>query len=111
MINVRNIALFLGALLPAALAAPVTSKRDVIPGKYIVTLKEGVDPTSLESHLTWVNDVHKRSLGKRNTAGIEKKYGINNWNAYAGEFDDATIAEIKANPDVSIVPYLRPSEK
>lgn len=103
MINVRNIALFLGALLPAALAAPVTSKRDVIPGKYIVTLKEGVDPTSLESHLTWVNDVHKRSLGKRNTAGIEKKYGINNWNAYAGEFDDATIAEIKSNPDVALV--------
>ncbi|KAH7125756.1 alkaline proteinase [Dendryphion nanum] len=103
MINVRRLALFLGALLPAALAAPLAARGEVIPGKYIITLKEGVDANSVENHLTWVNDVHKRSLGKRNTAGIEKKYGIRKWKAYAGEFDDATIAEIKANPDVALV--------
>jgi oryzin len=101
MINVRRLALFLGALLPAALAAPTTKRSDIIPGKYIVTLKSGIDATAAESHLTWVNDVHKRSLSKRDTAGIEKKYGIKDWHAYAGEFDDATVAEIKANPDVS----------
>ena len=101
MINVRRLALFLGALLPAALAAPTTKKSDIIPGKYIVTLKPGVDAAAAVSHLTWVNDVHKRSLGKRDTAGVEKEYGIKDWHAYAGEFDDATIAEIKANPDVS----------
>jgi subtilisin family serine protease len=102
MINVRNVALFLGALLPAALAAPMTKKDDIIPGKYIITLKPGVDAVSVESHLTWVKDVHKRSL-KRNTAGIENTYEIKDWKAYAGEFDDATIAEIKANGDVALV--------
>jgi oryzin len=102
MINARNIALFIGALLPVALAAPMTKKDDIIPGKYIVTLKPGVDATSVESHLTWVKEVHKRSL-KRNTAGIENTYEIKDWKAYAGEFDDATIAEIKASGDVALV--------
>jgi oryzin len=107
MINVRNIALFLGALLPAALAAPTSKKSDIIPGKYIVTLKSGVDAAVAESHLSWVTDLHKRSLGKRDTAGIEKTYDIKDWHAYAGEFDDATVAEIKANPDVSTADECR----
>jgi oryzin len=102
MINVRNIALLFGALLPAALAAPMTKKDDIIPGKYIITLKPGVDAVSVESHLTWVNDVHKRSL-KRNTAGIETTFKIKGWKAYSGEFDEATIAEIRANSDVALV--------
>lgn len=103
MINVRNLAVFLGALLPAVLAAPapITKRDDIIPGKFIVTLKPGVDAAAAESHLNWVTDVHKRSFAKRNTAGIEKKYEIKDWKAYAGEFDEATIAEIKASPDVS----------
>ncbi|KAF2646538.1 subtilisin-like protein [Massarina eburnea CBS 473.64] len=102
MINVRNIALFFGALLPAVLAAPtpITKRADIIEGKYIVTLKTG---TTVESHLNWVSDVQKRSLSTRNTAGVEKTYSISDWQAYAGEFDDATIAEIKANPDVALV--------
>lgn len=108
MINVRNIAVLLGALLPVVLAAPapITRRDDIIPGKFIVTLKPGVDAAAAESHLSWVNDVHKRSL-KRNTAGIEQKYEIKDWKAYAGEFDEATIAEIKASPDVSILQALR----
>lgn len=65
----------------------------------IVTLKPTLD--SVENHLSWVNEVHKRSL-KRNTAGVEKTYDIENWKAYAGEFDEATIAAIKASPDVSL---------
>ncbi|KAF2995502.1 proteinase B [Curvularia kusanoi] len=106
MINVRNLAIFLGALLPAVIAAPaapITKRDDIIPGKFIVTLKPGVDAATAESHLNWVADVHKRSFAKRNTAGIEKKYDIKDWKAYAGEFDEATIAEIKANPDVALV--------
>ncbi|KAF3041027.1 proteinase B [Didymella keratinophila] len=105
MINVRNIAVLLGALLPAVLAAPapITKRDDIIPGKYIVTLKPGVDAAAAESHLTWVNDVHKRSFAKRDTVGIEKKYDIKDWKAYAGEFDEATIAEIKASADVALV--------
>lgn len=100
MVNFRSLATTLTALLPLALAAPTEkqqSKREVIPGKYIITLKDSV---SAESHLGWVQDVHSRSLSKRQTAGIEKTYSIDSWNAYAGEFDDETLEAIKASDDV-----------
>ncbi|KAF2129685.1 subtilisin-like protein [Dothidotthia symphoricarpi CBS 119687] len=105
MINVRRLALYIGALLPAVLAAPapITRRDDIIEGKYIITLKPGVDANGVESHLNWVSDVHKRSFAKRDTVGVEKTYAIKDWKAYAGEFDDATIAEIKASPDVALV--------
>lgn len=104
MASLRRLAIFIGALLPAAFAAPTPShKKEIIPGKYIVTLKEGISTEAVESHLTWVSDVHKRSLNRRDTVGIEKTYGVGEfYNGYAGEFDDATLEEIKNNPDVCI---------
>lgn len=105
MSSIRNLALFLGALLPAALAAPakraagVVPEPVVVPGKYIVTLKSDA-ATDLESHLNWVTDVHRRSLSKRDTAGVENTYNISDWSAYSGDFDDETIAEIEKSPDV-----------
>ncbi|KAK7422984.1 proteinase B [Neonectria punicea] len=111
MTSLRNLALFLGALLPAALAAPtelpkraegVVPEPVVIPGKYIVTLKEDAK-ADLESHLNWVTDVHRRSLSKRDTTGVENTYNISSWSAYSGDFDDETIAEIEKSPDVAFV--------
>ncbi|ORY72133.1 peptidase S8/S53 domain-containing protein [Pseudomassariella vexata] len=109
MASILRLALFVGALLPAALTAPTAApaaaqqKREVIPGKYLVTLKTGATVSDVESHLTWVSDVHRRSLSKRDTAGVEKTYNISSWSAYAGEFDDETIAEIKNSPEVAEV--------
>lgn len=103
MASIRNVALFLGALLPLAVAAPAPAKqpkRDVVPNKYIVTLKSNVSAEAVDSHLSWVQDTHKRSLAKRDTAGVEKNFSIADWRAYAGEFDEATLEAIRANPDV-----------
>lgn len=106
MASFRRLALALGAaLLPAAALAAPTAPRDTpdaAPGKYIVTLKQDANVDTAE-HLTWVQDIHRRSLSKRDTAGVEKTYNISTWSAYAGEFDDATLEEIKANPDVAEV--------
>ena len=106
MASLRRLAVFVGALLPAAFAAPAPAPgpvQEVIPGKYIVTLKEGISTEAVDSHLSWVSDVHKRSLSKRNTVGIEKTYGVGkHFNGYAGEFDESTLDEIKNNPDVSL---------
>jgi hypothetical protein len=98
MVNLRRLATALTALLPLASAAPTQTqqKREVIEGKYIITLKDSAST----SHLGWVQSVHARSLGKRQTAGVEKTYNIDTWNAYAGEFDEETIAEIEASADV-----------
>ncbi|KOS20623.1 Alkaline proteinase [Escovopsis weberi] len=105
MSSIRRLALFLGAvLLPAALAAPapVAEEPEAVPGKYIVTLK-GDASSKIQSHLSWVGGIHTESLAKRNTAGVEKTYNIADWNAYAGEFDEETIEQIKASPDVAHV--------
>lgn len=107
MVALRHWTVALGALLPAIIAAPTSNapetKREVIPGKYIITLKSDATASDIDSHLSWVSDVHRRSLHKRQTAGIENTYNISSWNAYAGEFDDETIEKIKENPEVSIV--------
>ena len=85
-----------------ATAAPVTDKRapQVIPGKYIVTLKPGVPLSTVDAHLSWVR---RRSvnLSRRESSGVEKVYSIENFNAYAGSFDAATIEEIRNSEDVS----------
>ena len=92
-----------GALLPNALAAPVTApvtrRSDIIEGKYIITLKPEAE---VEAQVSWVNDVHKRSFAKRDTVGVEHTYDLKTFKGYAGQFDENTLAEIKANPDVSV---------
>ncbi|KAM5385753.1 hypothetical protein ACJZ2D_000952 [Fusarium nematophilum] len=107
MASIRRLALYLGVLLPGALAAPTDAhtkrQEEVIPGKYIVTLKSDASASKVESHLNWVGDVHRRSLSKRDTAGVENTYNISNWNAYSGEFDQETIEEIKNSPEVAFV--------
>ncbi|KAH8887305.1 subtilisin-like protein [Thozetella sp. PMI_491] len=107
MASFRRLALYLGALLPAVFAAPTAprdvEKREVIPNKYIVTLKTDASSREFESHLTWVSDVHSRSLTKRDTAGLENTYNISTWKAYAGEFDEATIDAIRNSPEVAFV--------
>lgn len=70
---------------------------DVIPGKYIVSLKPGVEAAA---HLSWVRDVHRRSISRRDTTGLEKTYGFGGFNGYAGEFDDDTITQILGNENV-----------
>jgi oryzin len=111
MVNFKNLAVAATALFGYTLAAPLDQQTrtasqhgKVIEGSYIITLKSGSQASDLESHLSWVNDVHKRSLGKRQHKGVERTYaGKYDFNGYSGSFDEATIAEIRNNPDVAIV--------
>lgn len=103
-------ALYLASLLPLVAAVPLpqdtaSAPAVPIPGKYIVTLKEGVDT---ESHTSWVSDIQARSLSRRQDGttapdGVEQTYEIASFKGYAGEFDEATLNEIKASPDVAAV--------
>jgi len=106
MTNFRNLALLVGALLPAAFAAPTPAANQVIPGKFIVTLKQGASAEDVASHLNRVRDIHARSVSRRETVGVEKTYQIEDFNAYAGEFDDETIAAIKEDSSVSGYPGI-----
>ncbi|KAM0345552.1 hypothetical protein ACHAPU_006481 [Fusarium lateritium] len=106
MVNFKNLAVAATTLFGLATAAP-TAKVDstqIIPGKYIVTLKSDIAAADVESHLSWVGDVHKRGLNERAEKGVERTYnGKYGFHGYAGTFDKSTIKEIKENPDVAIV--------
>ncbi|KAL4730765.1 hypothetical protein ACLX1H_002804 [Fusarium chlamydosporum] len=106
MVNFKNLAVAATSLIGLVNAAP-TAKVDstkVIPGKYIVTLKSDIAAADVESHLSWVGDVHKRGLNERAEKGVERTYnGKYGFHGYAGSFDKNTITEIKENPDVALV--------
>ncbi|KAK5992574.1 Alkaline protease 1 [Cladobotryum mycophilum] len=114
MVGIKNLALVATTLFAYAQAAPMVQEGEAsiqsqhgqaIEGSYIVTLKSGLNEEDLESHIEWVQSVHqKRAVNKRQYKGVEKTYtGEYDFNAYAGSFDEATLAEIRGNPDVDII--------
>jgi len=97
MVGVKQLALLLGAVLPIY-AAP--AKRDApTQGKYIVTLKGNLAKPQVASHLSWVSEVHARSLSRRETSGVDKVW-TTSFKGYSGEFDAATIVEILNSDEV-----------
>ncbi|KAK3348866.1 alkaline protease [Lasiosphaeria hispida] len=107
MVGFRQLALLAGIVAPWTLAHPIVDKRgsQVIPNKYIVTLKPGASINDVKSHLSWAKDVHARSLsvGRRDTTGVDKVYSALDFNAYSGSFDAATVDEIRNNEQVAAV--------
>ncbi|KND91060.1 Alkaline proteinase [Tolypocladium ophioglossoides CBS 100239] len=114
MVNFKNLAVVATTLFSYALAAPFVDENShiqsasqhgkSIEGKYIITLKSGLQTRDLDNHLEWVNGVHKRGLNAQQFKGVEVTYGGEyDFNGYAGHFDKATIAEIRKNPDVAAV--------
>lgn len=109
MPSLRQLSLLLGALFPlGSLAAPFNFKNLTVPsttihGRYIVTLKHGLTARDLDSHVSWVNQVHKRSLDEKNgtAAGVHKTF--DHIHVYVGEFDDDTVEQIKSRMDVEAV--------
>lgn len=94
--------IFLGLLVCLAfLESTASGPTNIIPNKYIVTLRNGISSDDKEEHITWVNGIQARSLEYHDLAGIERNYSIANFQAYAGAFNKATIARVKNSPDVS----------
>lgn len=123
MVNFQTLAVLAAALLPAGgLAAPVQQEErreeatrygtvgSTIENAYIVTLKEGIEKRDLDSHLEWVNDIHARSLNKRDFPGVDKHFDIEDFHAYSGKFDEETIEKIKNSPEVSPCHTSQPLE-
>lgn len=104
----KKLALFVSALLPFSSGLPQAANTpaapaefsEVVPNKYIVTLKDTV--SDVGSHLTWVEGIHARSLGRRELglAGVEEAYNVLDFKGYSGAFDTATVQKIKASPQV-----------
>lgn len=102
MVGFKSVATLFLAALPFGSAKPVASPAGTT---YIVALKDGIATSQVASHIQWVNDIHARSLGRRdlNLAGLDKKYDFAGFQGYAGAFDAATIEQIRQNPEVAYV--------
>ena len=89
------------ALLPAALAAPTAeplSKRapiitaragHVVPGKYIIKLKEGTS-----------DDVLNHAVGKLGKSKADHVYRGRKFKGFAGKIEAALLEELRALPEV-----------
>ncbi|EFR01997.1 oryzin [Nannizzia gypsea CBS 118893] len=78
----------------------------VIPGAYIVVMKNGVSSHQFSSHVRWLKRAHRRNLAKRVapfTEGLSSTWDIAGWQAYSGSFDKDTIQEILNHENVEFV--------
>ena len=71
----------------------VSKSEEPVPGKYIVTLKEGV---SLASHVSST----QASIAST-PSNITYEYSI--INGYAGEFTDDDLNDLRAHPDIAAI--------
>lgn len=98
----------LSAIAGMAMAAPVSQDAVAAPAttKYIITLKPGIDPEVGIQHINWAGDLHRRGIYRReeNDTVEEdlKVFKVADFNAYAGSFDEETIAQLKASNEVSL---------
>ncbi|KAI1089598.1 subtilisin-like serine protease pepD [Rostrohypoxylon terebratum] len=102
MLHLARLALGLFAIAGPALAVLDVDildlkDGDLIPGRYIVSLKPAVD---IVSHLDWLHGIHKRSLELCATAGLMKSFSFAGFSAYTGEFDDSVIGMLLADVNV-----------
>ncbi|KAL1954338.1 hypothetical protein VTO42DRAFT_1365 [Malbranchea cinnamomea] len=106
---------FLSKVLSACLAALAVvnageilsygDDKDIIPGSYIIVMKDGVSDQDFTTHRNWAANVHASSITRRSESGLGRTFNFNGWKAYSGNFDDTTIQSI-AND--SAVKYVEP---
>ncbi|KAJ5019321.1 Alkaline protease 1 [Colletotrichum sp. SAR 10_99] len=111
MMNHRKVSAFLVALASLGPAnamfgfdtAGVDEPIDV-KDRYIVTFSPNISEAVIKSHLGWVDTMHARSLNRRDTTGFEDRLDVgDDFHAYIGHYDEATVEELRNNPDVAYV--------
>lgn len=96
------------AALPLLQAAPIhtaADTEDVIPGSYIVVMKDDLSSETFDNHRNWVSNFHSRggmaSRVRGSNSGVQHTYDFGALKGYAGIFDEDTIQTIANTPDVS----------
>ncbi|KAF1918609.1 oryzin precursor [Ampelomyces quisqualis] len=114
---IRLVALAVATVLLLANVVASRTTDDAIPGEYIVQLKLNTSAL-VDAHHEKVRSIHARNLSRRDSrkrnpsAGIKRKLQFGDSHGYAGSFDETTIKEIEALPEVLFVEpnyIIRPS--
>lgn len=112
MVTWKNLAVAAAAAIGYAQAAPGSSQsrssnnnNNIVKDNYIIRLRD--DVSDFEAHTSWVTGVHKRNMAKRGLndvfKGIRREFNYKNVKVrgYSGEFDDATLEELRKSDAVS----------
>ncbi|KAI1371775.1 oryzin precursor [Hypoxylon crocopeplum] len=105
MIGFRKLALLGAAVAGLASASPLfqntsgTLSRDA--GRYIVTLRSGLDASAVECHLQRATILHARSNSPM--VEIGRRWSIGSWNAYSCTMDGDMLAQINTDDAVEFV--------
>jgi hypothetical protein len=105
MLNLRAVGLVLGALLGSAVAAP--SVADVVTDKYIVSLKNDIVPSQIDSHIQQITEQIGSALAGLNVE-VDKVW-THSFKGYSGKFDAAAIALIRENEQVRSPSPIHPT--
>nr|AJD23197.1 subtilisin-like protease 2 [Onygena corvina] len=86
-----------------------TGPKGIVPGRYIVTLKDGLSASQIASHKEWLGSVHQANLNfaanEVEQEGLSNHFNIHKLNIYAGGFDEKTVNDLRNSPYVkSVVP-------
>lgn len=90
--------------------SPVGRASGNLSSSYIIVLREDTDESTFESHRSWVTNIHKNRLARRDgpaLTGWTTKYVFGKFKGYAGDFDQTTIEKIRMSPEVSFRAFLR----
>ncbi|KAK0651012.1 peptidase S8/S53 domain-containing protein [Cercophora newfieldiana] len=100
------------ASLKHGLSPALATRANAVANKYIVTLRHGIGPTSVNAHLQWATEIHQRSLSRQSTTttkgitkGIERVLGLADlgFHAYVCSFDEETTSGIRNSDDIAAV--------
>lgn len=109
MVNWKKFAAATTAILGYAQAAPApdskqTQDSDIVKGRYIIRLRDEV--ADFQTHIGWVNGAHRRNAEEANfkdaPKGVLREFNYPNvkLKGYSGEFDEATLEELRNNDAV-----------
>lgn len=99
--------------LPLVFGAPAPSAQqlkirnpaatEVVPNSYIVVYEKDVAAETISSHISNVEGLLSKRKRDFTEGGIAATYDIGEFKGYAVTADEATIAEIAATPEVSLL--------
>ncbi|KAL7624694.1 hypothetical protein AAE478_006264 [Parahypoxylon ruwenzoriense] len=105
MIGIAKLALLSAAVFGIVFAHPFVSKEkdkpDSISGRYIVTLKDGLDASAIEQHIRRITNLNGRNGSP--VSQVEKRWNIGSWNAYCCTLSNDTLAQVSSDDAVQIV--------
>ncbi|OAG00098.1 subtilisin-like protease-like protein [Paraphaeosphaeria sporulosa] len=100
----RLLALATSTFLFLAHASPLSAAGagQVVPGKWIVTLRPDADVATVSSHFVKVREIRARNVGVRHreVGEIERQYRFGMFKGYAGAFDELMVEELRELPEV-----------